>query len=72
MRRSVSISVPEELGEELDSYCEAHRLSRSEVAQDALRRFLAHAEFQRLRARLVPLAEAQGIFTDDDVFDRIS
>jgi metal-responsive CopG/Arc/MetJ family transcriptional regulator len=71
MRRSVSISLSQDLGEELDRFCEVHRMNRSEVAQEALRRFLAYTEFQRLRTRLVPHAERQGVFTDDDVFERL-
>lgn len=52
----------------------AERLSRprSEIVRDALRRQLALLQFERLRAELVPLAEARGIATDEDVFAAIS
>ena len=46
--------------------------SRSDVARDALRRQLAVAQFDDLRRRVMPLAEARGYLTDEDVFRDIS
>jgi predicted transcriptional regulator len=46
--------------------------SRSEVVRDAVRRQLALAEFQDLRRRVMPLAEASGYLTDEDVFKDVS
>jgi predicted transcriptional regulator len=46
--------------------------SRSEVVRDAVRRQLALAEFQDLRRRVMPLAEARGYLTDEDVFKDVS
>jgi hypothetical protein len=40
--------------------------------REALRRYLAVREFQRLRESLIPFAEAQGVFTDEDVFRIVS
>ena len=46
--------------------------SQSEVVRDALRRQLAIRRFDQLRERMVPVAEAQGYLTDEDVFRDIS
>lgn len=46
--------------------------SRSEIVRDALRRQLAIAQFQDLRRRILPLAEAAGLLTDEDVFRDVS
>ncbi len=46
--------------------------TRSEVVRDAVRRQLALAEFQDLRRRVMPLAEARGYVTAEDVFRDIS
>ena len=46
--------------------------SRSDVARDALRRQLAVAQFQDLRRRVMPFAEAAGYLTDEDVFRAVS
>ena len=68
MRQTVAVSLPEQLADELDAFAEREGASRSEVVRDALRRYLAVREFQRLREATVPFAEAPGIFTDEDVF----
>jgi hypothetical protein len=42
------------------------------VVRDAVRRQLALAQFQDLRRRTMPLAEARGYLTDEDVFRDVS
>jgi len=46
--------------------------SRSDLVRDALRRLLALAEFRDLRRQILPLAEARGYLTDEDVFRDVS
>lgn len=46
--------------------------SRSEIAREALRRQLAVAQFDDLRRRIMPFAEARGYLTDEDVFRDVS
>ena len=46
--------------------------TRSEFVRDALRRQLALAQFEDLRRRIMPFAEAQGYLTDEDVFRDVS
>jgi hypothetical protein len=46
--------------------------SRSDLARDALRRQLAIAQFDELRRRVMPLAEARGFLIDEDVFRDVS
>lgn len=41
--------------------------SKSELINEALRQYLIEKEFQELRARFVPYAQAKGIYTDEDV-----
>lgn len=68
MRQTVAVSLPEELAAELDALAEREGASRSEIVRDALRRYLAVREFHRLREAILPVAEAQGVYTDEDVF----
>lgn len=65
---TITLRVPDELDEALERHSQAAGVSKSDLAREALRRFLAVSELQRLRAKLVPRAQAQGIHTDDDVF----
>jgi predicted transcriptional regulator len=46
--------------------------TRSEITRDALRRQLSLELFERLRERVAPFAEAQGLLTDEDVFTAVS
>ena len=46
--------------------------SRSALVRDALRRQLALAQFEDLRRRIMPLAEARGYLTDEDIFRDVS
>jgi len=46
--------------------------NRSEIARDALRRQLRISQFEALRQRMMPFAEARGYLTDEDVFAEVS
>lgn len=46
-----------------------HR-TRSEIAREALRRQLRLLQFESIRGRVMPFAEARGFLTDEDVFGR--
>ena len=46
--------------------------SRSDVVRDALRRQLALLQFEDVRRRVAPFAEAAGYLTDEDVFHDVS
>ena len=46
--------------------------SRSELVREALRRQLALSQLDNLRRRVMPLAEARGYVTDEDIFRDVS
>jgi predicted transcriptional regulator len=46
--------------------------SRSDVAREALRRQLRLSQFEAVRRRLMPFAEARGFLIDEDVFAQVS
>lgn len=69
---TVTIRLDAELQRELDQLCRQLGRSRSDVVRDALRRQVALLRFERSRRALLPLAEARGILTDEDVFAIVS
>ncbi len=69
---AVTIRLDAKLQRELDQLCRQLGRSRSEVVRDAVRRQIALLRFERSRRSLLPLAEAQGILTDEDVFRIVS
>ncbi|MEW5927290.1 MAG: ribbon-helix-helix domain-containing protein [Gemmatimonadota bacterium] len=72
MRESISVSLPEEIKEALDELSEAEGVTRSEVVREALHEYIYVRRLRKLRSRLMPYAEAQGVYTDEDVFREVS
>lgn len=72
MRRRITVGVPEKIRRELDKTAREEGISRSDVIRESLRYYLFMRRFRRLRAKAVAKAQAQGIFTDGDVFKRVS
>lgn len=72
MRESISISLPEDVKEELDRFIASRGITRSDAVREAISDYMFVQKLRSLRARLKPYAEAQGIFTDEDVFRRFS
>jgi predicted transcriptional regulator len=69
---ALTIRLDPEMEEQLDRVAKRSGRSRSEVVRDALRRQLAVAQFEDLRKRMMPFAEAAGYLTDEDVFRDVS
>jgi predicted transcriptional regulator len=72
MGNTLNIRIPDALRDELQELCARQHRPASEVVRDSLRRYLAIDKFQSLRRKTPPFAEAQGILTDEDVFEAIS
>lgn len=65
---TLTLRIPDDLDRELDRETTGSGLSKSDLAREALQRYLRVVRFRRLRSKLVPRAQAQGINTDEDVF----
>ncbi len=65
---TLTLRISDELDQELEQESAASRLSKSDLAREALQRYLRITKLHRLRAKLVPRAQQQGINTDEDVF----
>jgi metal-responsive CopG/Arc/MetJ family transcriptional regulator len=68
----ITIRLDESLERLLDTIVKRTGRTRSEVIRDALRRQLLVLEFEELRSRSMPYAEAAGFLTDEDVFRELS
>ena len=68
---TLTLRVPDELDKALERQSAALGISKSDLAREALKLYLRVAEFRALRTGLVARAQADGINTDDDVFDRL-
>jgi len=72
MKGTLTIRLDQDLERQLDRVCKRTGQNRSDIVRDALRRQLALLRFEDLRRRALPLAEARGYLTDEDVFRDLS
>ena len=70
--RTLALRLDKDLDELLTRASRRSGKNRSEIAREALRRQLRISQFESLRQRIMPFAEARGFLTDEDVFDRVS
>jgi len=69
---TLTIRLDEDLDRFLTQTSERSGRSRSEIAREALRRQLRLNQFDALRRKIMPLAEARGFLTEDDEFAQVS
>lgn len=68
----ITIRLDEDLNAMLAQVAKQMGRSRSDIAREAIRRHVRIAQFDGLRRRMMPFAEARGYLTDEDVFRDIS
>jgi len=69
---TLTIRLDPALEKQLAALAKATKRQKSEIVRDALRRELAIERFRALRRAALPLAEAAGLLTDEDVFRAVS
>jgi predicted transcriptional regulator len=72
MKSVLTIRLDADLERRLSRLAKQTGRSQSDLARDALRRQLALLQFEQLRRRVLPFAEARGYLTDEDVFRDVS
>jgi predicted transcriptional regulator len=69
---TLTIRLTDDLNKLLAKAARQSGKNRSEIAREALRRQLSIQQFESLRRRVMPFAEARGYLTDEDVFRDVS
>ena len=69
---TLTIRLDKDLNDLLSKASRQSGRNRSEIARQALRRQLQIDQFDALRRRIMPFAEARGYLTDEDVFSDVS
>ena len=72
MSDTITIRIPKKLKSYLKSISRKEKVPVSDIVRESLTQYLAVREFRRLRKKTLPLAEAQGLLTDEDVFKVLS
>lgn len=71
MNRVLNIRLPDNIRAELMELSKEMHMPFSNLVRESLREFLAVRRFRRLRGKILPFAEAQGLLTDEDVFKNL-
>jgi predicted transcriptional regulator len=69
---SLTIRLDKNLDDLLTNTSKRSGKNRSEIVREAIRRQLRLEQFEEIRKRIMPFAEARGLLTDEDIFTRIS
>ena len=69
---TLTIRLDKDLDRMLTKVSRQSGQNRSQVAREALRRQMRISQFEALRKRIMPFAEARGFLTDEDVFKEVS
>jgi len=72
MNQTLTIRIPDDLREGLLELSRSENKPASDIVRESLKRYLAIHRFRKLRNITLPFAEAQGILSDEDVFEMIS
>jgi predicted DNA-binding protein len=69
---TLTIRLDKELEDLLSNASKRTGKNRSEIVREALRRQIRLENFEELRRRIMPFAEARGYLTDEDIFSKVS
>ena len=69
---TITLRLDKELDDMLTKVSKQSGKNKSEIAREALRRQLRLQQFEELRKRIMPFAEARGYLTDEEIFADIS
>ena len=72
MQETITLTLPKDIRSALDDLTRREGISLNDLIFEAVKMYLFLRQFRLLRERMIPKARAQGIFTDQDVFDRVS
>jgi len=72
MDTTLNVRIPADLKRQLDALSRRQHRPSSELVRESLRRYIASEQLAALRKTTVPLAEAQGFITDEDIFKAVS
>lgn len=69
---TLTIRIDEQLENDLERLASTQHRTKSDLAREMLRKRVAVEQFRELRRRALPLAEAAGYVTDEDIFRDVS
>lgn len=68
---TITVRLPEELKRDLQRISESEHKPVSDLVRESVRRYVSIERFRQLRKKTLPFAEAQGLLTDEDIFEHL-
>ena len=72
MQKTLTIRISEEIRNELLELSQIEHIPISELVRESIKKYISIQRFRRIRSKVLPFAEAQGLLTDDDIFNDLS
>lgn len=72
MNQTITLRIPDDMKKDLEELGRLEHKQVSELVRESIRKYVAIHKFRQLRNMVLPFAEAQGILTDEDIFDIMS
>jgi len=72
MRTVLSISLPENMSEELEMVAKSTGRNKSDIVKESLGLFLWEMKLKAVQKQLGPKAKKLGMISEDDVFKKVS
>ena len=72
MQETITINISSKIHSALDDVAIKEGISPDDLINEAIKEYLFFHKLRLLREKLAAKAQKQGIFTDQDVFERIS
>lgn len=69
---ALDLQIPDDLKDQLEELSRQLQRPASELVIESIRRYIATERLIAIRRATVPLAEAQGFLSDDDIFKVVS
>ncbi|HAX62031.1 MAG TPA: CopG family transcriptional regulator [Elusimicrobia bacterium] len=66
-----TLRLPVTVRKELEKISKQEKIPAGQIVRDAVDRYIAIKQFRNLRKIVLPFAEAQGLITDEDVFESL-
>ena len=68
----ITIRISDDIDKELTEFVKKAKISRDELVEEALQRYLEIKKFRGLREETIKYAEKQGLYSDEDIFNTVS
>lgn len=71
MGATVTVSLPEDLTQELDELASQEGVSRSDIVLRSVAKYVFFRRYEAVTAQLTAEARSKGIYTEEDVWKRL-